>query len=99
MDGIEERYIRIGNSQMLHPIVLNLTHSAYRVYSYMKLESGGKPVFIFPRSKWKSFISPDGFQKAKTELCKAGLIEVEQSNANLRKPNVYRFSTVWKDAK
>ena len=99
INGAEERYIRMGNSQMLHPAVLSLNHTAYRVYTYMKLESGGKPVFEFPKSKWKSFISPSGFQKAKEELCKAGLIEVAQSNANLRKPNVYRFSAAWRDAK
>ena len=98
-DGIEQRYIRMGNSQMLHPAVLNLTHSAFQVYSYMKLESGGMPAFKFPRSKYKKFISPNGFQSAKDELCAAGLIEVEQCNANLRKPNVYRFSAKWKTVK
>ena len=89
----------MGNTQMLHPAVLNLTHSAYHVYTYMKLESCGKPTFKFPKSKWKNFISPSGFQKAKDELCRLGLIEVEQNNANLRKANVYRFSTAWKDLK
>ncbi len=95
-DGYEKRYIRMGNSQMVHPVINNLTHMSYRVYTYMKLESGGKVEFIFPRSKWKKFISPGGFQTAKKELCKSGLIQVVQSNANLRKPNVYRFTTVWK---
>ena len=99
VDGFEKRFIRMGDTQMLHPAVLSLNHTAYRVYTYMKLESGGKPVFEFPRLKWKSFVSPGGFQKAKKELCKAGLIEVAQSNANLRKANVYRFSAVWKAAK
>jgi len=96
-DGIEKRYIRMGNSQMLHPSIFNLTHSAFRVYTYMKLESEGKMIFTFPHTKWKAFISKGGFQKAKKELCKAGLIEEIEKNANLRKPNVYRFSTKWKD--
>jgi len=98
-DGIEQRYIRMGNSQMLHPAVLNLTHSVYRIYTYMKLKSGGKRSFPFPKSKWKGFISPEGFQKAKNELCEAGLIEIEQNNANLRKANIYRFSEKWKIVK
>ena len=50
-DGIEKRYIRMGNSQMLHPVVFNLSHSAYRVYTCMKLESGGRIAFEFPKSK------------------------------------------------
>jgi len=96
-DGIEKRYIRMGNSQMLHPAILALSHSAFRVYTYMKLESGGGMEFKFPKSKWKKFISPEGFQSAKKELCEKGFIEVVASNANLRKPSVYRFSTAWKD--
>jgi hypothetical protein len=96
-DGIEERYIRMGNSQMLHPSVFSLTHSAFRVYSYMKLESGGKMIFQFPRRKWRAFISNGGFQKAKKELCVKGFIEQIESNANLRKPNVYKFMTDWKN--
>jgi len=98
-NGKEERYIRMGNSQMLHPAIMNLSHSAFRVYTYMKLESAGKISFTFPKSKWKEFISPAGFQSAKNELCQAGLIEVEQKNAFLRKANVYRFSVDWKTLK
>jgi len=30
-NGIEERYIRMGNSQMLHSSMIGLTHSAVRV--------------------------------------------------------------------
>lgn len=97
-NGIEERYIRMGNSQMLHPAIQNLGHAAFRVYTHMKLESAGRPEFKFPHAKWKKFISPGGFQSAKAELCGAGLIEVVESNANLRKPNVYRFSEAWKRA-
>lgn len=98
-DGIEKRYIRMGNSQMLHPRVLGLTPSAFRVYAYMKLESEGRVEFTFPKSKWRAFLSSGGFQSAKKELCEAGLIEVVEKNANLRKPNKYRFSTAWKSDK
>lgn len=96
IDGIEKRYIRMGNSQMLHTITLNLNHATFRVYVYMKLESGGKSTFTFPRSKYKKFVSAGGFDRAVKELCEAGLIEVVERNANLRKPNVYRFSDAWK---
>ena len=98
INGIELRYLRMGNSQMLHPAIRNLTSMAFRVYVYMKLESGGHREFKFPHSKYKSFISSGGFQKALAELCATGLIEIVESNANLRKPNVYRFSEGWKVA-
>ena len=39
---IEERYIRLGNSQLLHPAMLSLSDKAVRIYTYMLLESGGK---------------------------------------------------------
>lgn len=97
--GKEKRYIRMGNSQMLHPAILGLSHSAFRIYTYMKLESKGEKEFEFPRCKWKAYISNCGFQKAKKELCETGLIEVVESNANLRIPNVYAFSTSWKEKK
>lgn len=97
--GYEQRYTRLGNSQMLHPALQNLNHLAYRIYTYMLLESGGKPEFEFPYSRYKKFASKDGFQKALIELAEAGLIEIVAKNANLRKPNRYRFSTRWKDAK
>jgi hypothetical protein len=98
-NGIEKRYIRLGNSLLLHPSVSGLSHAAFRVYAHMALESGGNIEFTFPRSKWKAFLSAGGFQSAKNELCEAGLIEVVEANANLRKPNKYRFSTTWKTTK
>lgn len=97
-NGIEERFIRMGNSMLLHTSVRELSHTAFRVYTYMKLESAGKPEFTFPKTKWKGYISPNGFQKAKEQLCLSGFIEEVQNNANLRKPNVYRFSSKWKNA-
>ena len=35
-DGIEKRYIRMGNSQMIHPTLFGLSHTAFRVYAYMR---------------------------------------------------------------
>lgn len=98
-NGVEKRYIRLGNSLMLDEAVTSLNHLAYRIYTYMLLESGGQPIFEFPYSKYKKFASKDGFQKALDELCAAGLLEVAEKNANLRKPNKYRFSIRWKDTK
>lgn len=41
-DGIEKRYIRLGNSQMLHPAMLSLSDKAFRIYVQMLLEAGGQ---------------------------------------------------------
>lgn len=95
-NGEEKRYMRMGNSQMTHPAFLDLSHPAVNVYIHMKIESGGKRVFEFPYSKYKVFISKQGFQTAKDELVKSGFIQIAEKNANLRKPNKYRFSTSWK---
>ena len=94
-DGIEERYIRNGNSFMLHEATLSLSHAAFRVYQYMKLESGGKMVFEFPYSKYKRIVSKDGFQSSLKELVEKGFIDIKERRANLRKPNIYSFSTRW----
>lgn len=95
-NGIEKRYFREGVTQMMHPVMYELTHSAFHVYFYMKLESGGNKEFKFPKSKWRKFISPNGFQKAKRELIKYGLINELECNKVIKKPNVYEFSSRWK---
>lgn len=95
-NGIEERYIRLGNSQLLHPAMLSLSDRATVVYIYMLLESGGNRQFTFPRSKAKQLMGNDTFQKAKAELIKKGFIKEKQNNANLRKPNIYEFTEDWK---
>ena len=95
-DGIEERYIRLGNSQMSTGILRRLNGTAFKLYCYMKLESGGKRDFEFPRAKVKQILSNDGFYYALDELIEAGLIEIVENNANIRKPNIYRFSDKWR---
>lgn len=95
-DGVEQRYIRLGNSQLMHPTVKKLSPTAYRIYTYMLLESGGSRTFTYPYSKYKDIVSKGGFQAIKDELIKAGLIKEVQNNANLRKPNIYEFSDDWK---
>lgn len=98
-DGIESRYIRLGNSQMLHPAMLNLSDKAFKIYSHMLLESGGKQEFTFAHSKYSNLASKAVFQRVKDELIEKGFISEKQNNANLRKPNVYVFSDQWKNYK
>lgn len=95
-DGIEKRYIRLGNSQMLHPAMLSLSDKAFRIYVQMLLEAGGTKEFEFPRSKYRKIAGNTVFQNAKQELISKGFIRVKQCNANLRKPNIYEFSEDWK---
>ncbi len=95
-DGIENRYIRLGNSQLLHPAMLNLSDKAFVIYVHMLLESGGKREFVFPMSKYKALAGKSNFQRAKSELIEKGFIRELQNNANLRKPNIYEFSDAWK---
>lgn len=96
-DGIEKRYIRLADSLLCSPAFLQLSGNATRAYIYMRIESAGKPEFTMPRSKYIRFMKKDSFLTAREELETAGFIETVQNNANLRKPNVYRFSERWKE--
>lgn len=96
-DGIEQRYIRLGNSQLLHPAMLSLSDKAKIVYIHMLLEAGGKREFTFPRSKYNRIAGHTVFQNAKEELIQKGFIRIRQNNANLRKANIYEFSEEWKN--
>lgn len=98
-DGVEKRYIRLGNSQLMHPAIKKLSPNAYKIYTYMLLESGGSRTFSFPYSKYKDIVSKQGFQDKKDELIRAGLIKEVQNNANLRKANIYEFTDTWKQYK
>lgn len=95
-DGIEERYIRFGNSQMSTGTLRRLGGAAFKLYAYMKLESGGKRDFEFPRVKVAQILTTGTFYRALDELIEAGLVEIVENNANIRKPNLYRFSDKWR---
>ena len=95
-DGEEKRYIRLGNTLLLHPAVKGLSDKAFRIYVHMLLESGGDRTFIFPRTKYKEFSGNTTFQRAKSELIEKGFIREKQNNKNLRKPNEYEFLEEWK---
>lgn len=98
--GLQDgRFMRLSNSQMLHPKMCKLNGNAFMLYSYMKLEAGGAVVFEFPHHEYIKLMSKSTFLRAKGDLIAAGLIEVAEDNANLRRPNKYRFSSRWKDAK
>lgn len=94
--GLEERYIRLGNSQLLHPATQQLSDKAFRVYVNMLLEAGGGRTFTFPRTKYEKLAGRATFQRIKNELVEKGFIREVQNNANLRKANVYEFSDEWK---
>lgn len=95
-NGIEDRYIRNGNTFMLHEATMSLSHASFRVYQYMKLESGGAREFEFPYNKFKNIVSKDGFRRSLRELIDKGFIDVVERGSTTRKPNVYRFSTRWR---
>ena len=76
--------------------MLTLSPSAFKVYCYMMLESGGNKDFTFPHAKFKAYLTKPTFYKARNELIERGLIDVIQNNRNLRKANVYTFSDRWK---
>lgn len=95
-DGIEKRYYRMGATFMAAEPVRLLSSSAFKIYSYMKIESGGKKQFTFSNIKYKSFMSKPTFYKAVKELETKGFIDIVQRNKNLRKANVYAFSDRWK---
>lgn len=96
-NGIEKRYIRIGNSLMLSKVYQMLSNSAKVIYSYMLLESGSNREFEFTASIYLKLMSRDTFFKARNELIEKGFIEIKQNNANIRKANVYAFSEAWKE--
>lgn len=96
-DGIEKRYIRLGDTMMVSDAVLYLPGNAFKVYCFMRLESAGRRQFKFPRNKYIAYLSTPTFIKAVRELEERGIIDVLERNGNMRKANVYQFSDRWKD--
>jgi hypothetical protein len=95
--GLQDcRFMRLSNSQMLHPKMQELSGNAFKLYCCMKLEADGNLIFEFPHAVYTRFMAARTFLRAKDELIAAGFIEVEQPGANLRAPNKYRFSARWK---
>lgn len=76
-NGVEDRYIRLGNSQMCSFAMKSLNPNSFKVYAHMLLESGGSMDFQYPYAKFKTICSKDGFQRAKQELLDKGFIVVK----------------------
>lgn len=94
--GIEKRYYRMGATIMASKALRGLSPSAFKIYCFMKIESGGRKEFRFPHSKYSDFLSKPTFFKVLRELEEQGFIDIIQRNGNLRKSNVYAFSDRWK---
>lgn len=95
-NGYERRYFRMGATLMASEPMRSLSPSAFKVYCYMRIESGGRRSFTFPHAKYRTFMSKPTFFKALTELQEHGFVDVIQRNGNLRKANIYAFSDRWK---
>lgn len=95
-NGIEKRFIRLGVTQMSCERMRKLSSSAFKIYCYMKIESGGSRQFTFPHNKYASFATKPTFFRALKELEQNGFIDIIQRNGNLRISNVYAFSDRWK---
>ena len=66
------------------------------MYLCMALESGGRMDFTFPQATAKKYgFPPASMRRYIKELQEKHFISV-QSMANLRQPNEYSFSLVWK---
>lgn len=74
-----------------------LSASAFKIYTYMRLESGGHKQFTFPHAKYSSYLSKPTFFRVVKELEDAGFIDVVSRNKNLRQANEYAFSERWKN--
>lgn len=95
----EGRFLQVGNSLLLNKEFQKLPDTAKHLYQCMAMESGGRPDFVFPLTAAKKYgISETTFRRHVKSLSKAGFISVE-SNANLRKPNKYKFTSYWKEAR
>ncbi len=82
---------------MASKAVRGLSPSAFKVLSFMKLESGGHKEFEFPHNKYKDYLSKPTFFRVVDELVTAGFIDVVARNKNLRIANRYAFSDRWKN--
>ena len=95
-DNHEGRFLQVGNSLLLSKEFQKLKLATQHCYLCMALESGGQKTFRFPLSSAKKYnISSSTLRRCTEELEKKGFIKI-QSNANIRKPNVYTFCIDWK---
>lgn len=94
--GEDKRFVALPVSLLEHPSVLGLTSGAFRVYVYMKKHGDPKREFEIPCRAYSLFTDRKSFSRSVKELEAVGLIENTVHNHCIRKPNVYRFSELWK---
>ena len=97
MDCKEGRFIQVGNSLLLSERWQNLTYGERSMYFCMKMEAGGRPDFLFPKSTAKKY----GFHWATAtrlihSLMEAKFIRLVYSGKSTREPNRYAFIIDWK---
>ena len=97
-DGREKRFLQVGNSLLLSKKFQSLGTGARLLYLCMAMESGGRRTFLLPRMAAKKYGVPStSLRRYISQLADGGFIKVS-SNKNLRKPNVYAFSSAWRTA-
>ena len=95
-DGREKRFLQVGNSLLLSKKFQSLGTGARLLYLCMAMESGGRRTFLLPRTAAKKYGVPStSLRRYIKQLADGGFIKVT-SNKNLRKPNVYEFSSAWR---
>ena len=104
----DNKFVRLFNGMLTNECVLNLPTTAFRLYTYMKLQFSNQQIvsgydkrcFYFPQGLWKDtyklYTNGKQFSRDLHRLVDAGLIEIVLSGKNTRTPSIYRFSDKWK---
>ena len=95
--GDERRFIQLGVSLLDHPKFIALKPGDQILYIRMKQHADPRPEFEMPRQVYAKFTDSKAFANSLEHLVSAGFVEVVANNYCIRKPNVYRFSTRWKE--
>ena len=95
-DNVEKRFIQVGDTLLMDKTFQSLSSGAKTLYYCMAMECGGKREFLFPRvCALKYGFAEKSFRRYITELEARGFL-IRRSMKNLRRPNEYSFSFVWK---
>lgn len=93
----KDRHIRLTHDMLMDKKCLQLSASAFRLYTYIKLWAGGQNEVKYSMSMAKPLMSAPTFEKAKKELISAGFIE--QPNLHSAKYKcetaVFEFTDKW----
>lgn len=95
-DCKEKRFLQVGNTLLLSETIKNLGIGARYLYLCMGMEAGGHREFVFPVSAAKKYgIPKNSFDRYKSELISAGLIQLVSSGWTTREKNIYAFQIGW----